>query len=450
MNGTSHPAPAVRPAAWLLEQIDQSVAHATTLQVHGRITHAVGQVLRATLPNVRLGELCHLHTPGLGQVLEAEVVGFLGDEALLSPLGDMMGVGTATIAIPSGASACVDVGPGLLGRVLDGNGKPIDGLGPLQQVDARCPVYRDAPSPLSRQMISTVLPTGVRAIDGVLACAQGQRLGVFAAAGGGKSTLLGMLAKGAGADVVVIGLIGERGREVREFLEHELGPEGAARSVIVCATSERSSMERARAAFVSTAIAEYFRDRGQRVLLLMDSVTRFARALREIGLAAGEPPARRGFPPSVFAALPRLLERAGNSERGSITAFYTVLVEGDDMNEPVADETRSILDGHIVLSRKLAAANHYPAIDVLQSVSRVMRAVVAPAHNEAAGRLRELLAKYDEVEMLVRLGEYQAGSDPSADKAIARIEGLRRFLRQRPDELTPHADTLRLLQEATA
>ncbi len=449
MNRAVHD-PDARSATWLLEQIDQSVAHATTLQVHGRITQAVGQVLRAALPNVRLGELCHLHTPGLGQPLEAEVVGFLGDEALLSPVGDMMGVGPATIAIPSGRGACIEAGSGLLGRVLDGNGKPIDGLGPLRHVDMHCPVYRDAPSPLARQMISTALPTGVRAIDGLLACAQGQRLGVFAAAGGGKSTLLGMLARGADADVVVIGLIGERGREVREFLEHELGAQGTARSVVVCATSERSSMERARAAFVCTAIAEYFRDRGQRVLLLMDSVTRFARALREIGLAAGEPPARRGFPPSVFAALPRLLERAGNAERGSITAFYTILVEGDDMNEPVADETRSILDGHIVLSRKLAAANHYPAIDVLQSVSRVMRAVAAPEHNAAAGRLRELLAKYDEVETLVRLGEYQAGSDAAADKAIARIDGLRRFLRQRPEELVPHADTLRMLQEVTA
>ncbi len=439
-----------RPVAQLLDQIEQSVSHAATLKIQGRIMQAIGQILRATLPNVQLGELCHLRTYGQPELLEAEVVGFHGDEALLSPLGDLQGIGASTVAIPTGHRATVEVGPDLLGRVLDGNGRPIDGRGPLQQPAVRYPVYANAPSPLSRQLISRALPTGVRAIDATLTCAEGQRLGVFAAAGGGKSTLLGMLARGAAADVVVIGLIGERGREVREFLEHELGPQGAARAVTVCATSERTSMERARAAFVSTAIAEYFRDQGQRVLLLMDSVTRFARALREIGLAAGEPPARRGFPPSVFAALPRLLERTGNAATGSITAFYTVLVEGDDMNEPIADETRSILDGHIVLSRKLAAANHYPAIDVLHSVSRVMRAVTEPAHDAAAARLRELLAKYEEVELLVRLGEYKSGADAEADQAIARIDAIRRLLRQPPDELTALDETLRRLKEVAA
>ncbi len=311
----------------------------------------------------------------------------------------------------------------------------------------RYPVYEDAPNPLTRRLIERPLACGVRAIDSLITCAEGQRIGIFAAAGVGKSTLLGMLAKNSEVDITVIALIGERGREVREFIEHELGTEGLARSVVVCATSERPAMERLKAAFVATAIAEYFRDQGLRVMLLMDSVTRFARALREIGLAAGEPPARRGFPPSVFAALPRLLERAGMNETGSISAFYTILVEGDDMNEPVADETRSILDGHIILSRKLASANHYPAIDVLASVSRVMRMVVEAEHYQHAGQVRELLAKYDEIELLLRLGEYKHGSDSVADQAINRIDELRSFLRQRPDEAADFAATLEQLSD---
>lgn len=267
-------------------------------------------------------------------------------------------------------------------------------------------------------------------------------MGIFAAAGGGKSTLLGMLVKGAAVDVTVIALIGERGREVREFLEHELGEEGRRKSVVVCATSDRSSMERAKAAYVATAIAEYFRDQGKKVLFLMDSVTRFARAQREIGLAAGEPPTRRGYPPSVFATLPKLMERSGMNDKGSITAMYTVLVEGDDMTEPIADETRSILDGHIILSRRLAAANHYPAVDVLASASRVMNNVVTPEHREAAGRLRELMAKYAEVELLVKIGEYKRGGDPTTDEAIDKHEAIRAFLRQRTDERSGLQETL--------
>jgi type III secretion protein N (ATPase) len=272
-------------------------------------------------------------------------------------------------------------------------------------------------------------------------------MGIFAAAGGGKSTLMGMLVKGAAVDVTVVALIGERGREVREFLEHELGPEGRRRAVIVCATSDRSSMERAKAAYVATAIAEYFRDQGKKVLFLMDSVTRFARALREIGLAAGEPPTRRGFPPSVFATLPRLMERVGMNDKGSITALYTVLVEGDDMTEPVADETRSILDGHIVLSRKLGAANHYPAVDVLASASRVMHFVVTPEHRAAAGRLRELMAKYKEVELLVKIGEYQRGGDKTTDEAIDKQDQINQFLRQRTDDVADFQQTLARLRE---
>jgi type III secretion protein N (ATPase) len=291
---------------------------------------------------------------------------------------------------------------------------------------------------------------GVRALDGLLTCGEGQRLGVFAAAGGGKSTLMAMLVKGADVDVTVVALIGERGREVREFLEHELGEEGRRRAVIVCATSDKSSMERSKAAYVATAIAEYFRDQGKRVLFLMDSVTRFARAQREIGLAAGEPPTRRGFPPSVFATLPRLMERVGMGAKGSITALYTVLVEGDDMTEPIADETRSILDGHIILSRKLASANHYPAIDVLASVSRVMNMVITPEHKKVAGRLRELMAKYQEVELLVKIGEYKRGSDAMADQAIDRIDRIREFLRQPTDEYVSFEDTLALMKKSIA
>ena len=308
-------------------------------------------------------------------------------------------------------------------------------------------MFAVAPDPLKRRIIDQPLELGVRALDAVLTCGEGQRMGIFAAAGGGKSTLMGMLVKGADVDVTVVALIGERGREVREFLENELGEQGRKKSVIVCATSDKSSMERAKAAYVATAIAEYFRDQGKKVLFLMDSVTRFARAQREIGLAAGEPPTRRGYPPSVFATLPKLMERAGMNDKGSITALYTVLVEGDDMTEPIADETRSILDGHIVLSRKLAAANHYPAIDVLASASRVMNAVVTPEHRQMAGRLRELMAKYEEVDLLVKIGEYQRGGDPTTDEAIDKMDAIRNFLKQRTHEGSSLAQTLAALEK---
>jgi type III secretion protein N (ATPase) len=319
----------------------------------------------------------------------------------------------------------------LLGRVLDGLGRPLDeaSRGPLTTRMAY-PVLGAAPHPLVRRPIQQPLELGIRVIDGLLTCGEGQRMGIFAAAGGGKSTLMGMLANGADVDVRVIALIGERGREVGEFLQRDLGQDNLRNSVVVCATSDRSAMERVKAAFVATAIAEYFRDQGKRVLFLMDSVTRFARAQREIGLAAGEPPTRRGFPPSVFAVLPRLLERAGMNERGSMTAFYTVLVEGDDMTEPVADEVRSILDGHIILSRKLGEQNHYPAVDVLASASRVMSAVVPREHADAAGRIRELMAKHGEIELLLNIGEYQPGNDPAADEAVRKIGAIRQFLKQ--------------------
>ncbi|NIZ12007.1 EscN/YscN/HrcN family type III secretion system ATPase [Phaeobacter sp. HF9A] len=415
----------------------------------GRVKKVVGTIIHAVAPDVQVGELVNLYTRESDHHLAAEVVGFAGPEALLSPIGDIQGVSPATEVYPTGQVQSVAVGDGLVGRVLDGFGDFIDGLDLPFEAEAHVPVYRAPPDPMKRRIIDTPLSLGVRALDGLLTCGEGQRMGIFAAAGGGKSTLLSMLVKGADVDVTVLALIGERGREVREFIEHDLGPEGLKRAVIVVATSDKSSMERAKAASVATAIAEFFRDQGKRVLFLMDSVTRFARAQREIGLAAGEPPTRRGFPPSVFAMLPRLLERAGMSDRGSITALYTVLVEGDDMNEPIADETRSILDGHIILSRKLGAQNHYPAIDVLASKSRVMTKVVAPDHRDMAGTVNEWLALYQDVELLVKIGEYQKGSDPRTDKAIEKHDAIRDFLRQRTDDLMPYEETLARLRELT-
>ncbi|ULJ74559.1 type III secretion system ATPase SctN (plasmid) [Rhizobium gallicum] len=405
------------------------------MHVRGRVLQIVGTIIRATAPGARIGDLCTLRNPESDFELSAEVIGVQCDVAILTPLGEMLGLSTLTEVIPTGKPLMVPTGWSLLGRVLDGFGQPLDEIthGPLLP-ETYVPVSRAAPDPLTRRIIDNVLPVGIRAIDGLLTCGEGQRMGIFAAAGGGKSTLISMLVRGAAVDVTVIALIGERGREVQEFIEHNLGAEARSRVVLVVATSDRSAMERAKAAYVATAIAEWYRDQGKRVLLLMDSVTRFARALREIGLAAGEPPTRRGFPPSVFASLPRLMERAGNSHRGSITAFYAVLVEGDDMDEPVADETRSILDGHVVLSRALATSNLYPAIDILASVSRVMSSIVSSDHEWLAGRLRELMAKYHEVELLVRVGEYKEGADPLADAAIAKMDHIRAFLRQSKKE----------------
>ncbi|THF57268.1 type III secretion system ATPase SctN [Pseudothauera rhizosphaerae] len=436
----------MRQFDYITDMMSLALQETPTLAVRGRVTQVIGTIIKAVIPSVKVGEVCILKNPGEAFEMQAEVVGFARDAALLTPIGDMYGISNATEVMPTGRSHMVPVGYGLLGRVLDGLGRPIDRdtQGPLE-ADQFYPVFAEAPDPLTRRLIHQPLALGVRALDSMLTCGEGQRMGIFAAAGGGKSTLMGMLVKGADVDVTVVALIGERGREVREFLEHELGEEGRRKSIIVCATSDKSSMERAKAAYVATAIAEYFRDQGKKVLFLMDSVTRFARAQREIGLAAGEPPTRRGFPPSVFATLPKLMERVGMNDKGSITALYTVLVEGDDMTEPIADETRSILDGHIVLSRKLAAANHYPAIDVLASASRVMNAVVAKEHKAAAGRLRELMAKYAEVELLVKIGEYKRGGDQTTDEAIDKIDAIRAFLRQRTDERVGFDDTLQAM-----
>ncbi|PJE79455.1 putative ATP synthase YscN [invertebrate metagenome] len=432
---------------YLTETLQNAVEGSRLVDIRGRVTEVQGMIIKATVPGVKVGELCELVTPN-EETGFAEVVGFQGNETVLSPLGDIIGISSSTEVHPTGKVHHVGVGSHLLGHVLNGMGDPLqsdafEGIEP----DAYYPVYADSPDPLTRKIIDHPIPLGLKVLDGMLTCGEGQRMGIFAAAGGGKSTLLSMLVKGAEVDVTVLALIGERGRELREFIEHDLGAEGVKKSVIVVATSDKSSMERAKAAYTATAVAEYFRDRGKRVLLLMDSVTRFARAQREIGLAAGEPPTRRGFPPSVFATLPKLMERAGMSTTGSITALYTVLVEGDDMTEPVADETRSILDGHIILSRKLAAANHYPAIDVLASASRVMNAITPEEHLQAAGKVRELMAKYEEIELLVKVGEYKEGSDAVADEALGKIDAIRGFLQQSTSDLCDYDETIAQLKQ---
>jgi flagellum-specific ATP synthase len=401
-------------------------------RMNGRVSELIGLVVESRGPEASVGERCEIHVPGTRTgtpPLQAEVVGFREGKTLLMPLGDATGVGPGQAVVASGGAVQVDVGAGLLGRVLDGLGRPIDGL-PAPAVEARRPIDAAPPDVLRRPTIREPMELGVRAIDALMPCGRGQRLGIFAGSGVGKSTTMGMMARGTSADVNVIALVGERGREVREFIEHDLGPEGLARSVVVVATSDQPALVRIKAAFVATTIAEFFRDQGADVLLMMDSVTRLATAQREVGLAIGEPPATRGYTPSVFAMLPRLLERAGTSPAGSITALYTVLVEGDDMNEPVADAVRSILDGHVVLSRELAHAHHYPAIDVLQSVSRLAPQLLGPEHLEAGGRLRGLMAAHKRAEDLIAIGAYVPGSDPRVDEARAKLEDILGFLRQ--------------------
>jgi FliI/YscN family ATPase len=416
------------------------VADVPRFATFGRVTRIVGLVIEVTGLAVGLGELCRITSQLSDRSVLAEVVGFHERGILLMPLGELDGLHPGAIVQPLGRSFGVDVGPGLLGRILNGLGHPIDGKGKLD-VAERVPLAAEPPNPLERQMITEVLETGVRAIDGPLTVGRGQRVGIFAGSGVGKSTLLGMIARQAKADVNVIALLGERGREVRDFLEHSLGPEGLARSVVIVATGDQAALVRARGALVATAIAEYFRDAGQQVLLMVDSVTRVAMAWREIGLAVGEPPTTKGYPPSVFAALPRLLERAGNGAHGGITGIYTVLVDGDDFNEPVADAARSILDGHIVLTRKLAAAGHFPAIDVLDSKSRVRDQLVTPPEKAAANQLLRLEAAYREKEDLILVGAYQKGSDLHVDAAIALREQSLRFLQQPPEEYCPLAET---------
>ncbi|SHG58338.1 type III secretion system ATPase, FliI/YscN [Thermosyntropha lipolytica DSM 11003] len=406
------------------------IENTQTYKLKGRVSQAIGLTLEAYGPKVKLGELCYISTRGYhDQMLPAEVVGFKGNKIILMPLGSMEGVSSGSELIATGRTLEVGVGFDLIGRVLNGLGEPIDGKENIKP-EAFYPVVNKAPDPLKRRRITEILPVGVKAIDGLITIGKGQRIGIMAGSGVGKSTLLGMIARNTTADINVIALIGERGREVRDFLERDLGEKGLARSVVVVATSDQPALVRLKGAFVATSIAEYFRDQGKDVLLLMDSLTRFAMAQREVGLAIGEPPATRGYTPSVFAQLPMLLERAGNSERGTITGMYTVLVEGDDMNEPITDAVRGIVDGHIVLSRRLAAMNIYPAIDVLNSISRVMIDVVSREHLEMANRYRSILAVYEEARDLIEIGAYRKGANPKIDEAIALIDKCLSFSRQ--------------------
>lgn len=417
----------------LIESIGRELQGRPLVASIGRVQEVVGTVVRASGLDVGLGELCELRRVDGSLLQRAEVVGFARESALLSPFGVIEGVSCATQVYALGRSLSVLVGEALIGRVIDCLGEPLDGGPPIEAGLWRS-AYNDPPNPMQRPLLDSALETGVKVMDALLTVGRGQRIGIFAPAGAGKSTLLGMLARGSHCDVNVIALIGERGREVREFVEHILGPEGRARSVVVCATSDRSAIERAKAAYIATTIAEAFRDEGRDVLLMMDSLTRFARAQREIGLAAGEPPTRRGFPPSTFAELPRLLERTGLNDRGSITGLYTVLAEDESGSDPVAEEVRGLLDGHVVLSREIAARNHYPAIDVLGSLSRVMPQIVDAGHLRNAGELRSLMARYREVETLVQIGEYAVGTDLLADRAIARIGEIQAFLAQGVNE----------------
>lgn len=416
------------------------------LERRGRIVSALGTTVRVLGIEARIGQSCLLRDVRSGSTIMTQVVGITTEGAVLTPLGDLQGLSIGAEVVVGAASNDIAYGTPLLGRVLDGLGDPIDGLAPLPSSLPRRPLFAAAPAAMARASVNKILPTGVRAIDALLTLGIGQRLGVFAAAGGGKSTLLAMLARHARADVIVIGLIGERGREVREFVEDVLGADGLRRAVVICATSDRSAMERVRAAHHATAIAEGFRADGANVLLLIDSVTRFARALREIGLAAGEPAVRRGFPPSVFAELPRLFERAGNDHRGSITAIYTVLLEDEEGGDPVGEEVRSILDGHIILSRELGARGHYPAIDVLASLSRLFTRLADADHRDAATRVRAMLAKHDEIKFLLQLGEYKPGADILADAALAAMPEIEALLRQQADDPTEFDVTRALLR----
>lgn len=414
----------------------EQIAHIDPIAVRGRIAQAVGLVIEGYGPVSSIGELCEIvREDGSDRVL-AEVVGFREQRALLMPLGDMRGIGPASHLIMQGRTATAHVGPGLLGRVLDGLGLPLDGQGPLPTED-EYPLYAPSMNPMHRRRITHPIDLGIRSINGLLTCGRGQKVGIFSGSGVGKSILLGMLSRNTAADVNVIALIGERGREVNEFLERDLKQEGLRRSVVIVATSDQPPLVRIRGAFLATAIAEYFRDQGQQVLLMMDSLTRFAHGQREVGLAIGEPPTTKGYTPSVFTLLPRLLERAGTgSGEGTITGLYTVLVEGDDMSDPIADAVRSILDGHIVLSRDLAAQNHFPAIDILQSTSRVMRDIVVPQHYAAARSVVEALAVYRRSEDLINLGAYKAGANAKLDRAIAMNSPITTFLRQNVEEKT--------------
>lgn len=410
----------------------------------GKVVNVVGLTIESAGPDSRLGDICEIIPEGDDvRPIMAEVVGFKDRKTLLMPYEAVDGIGLGCVVQNTGGSLSVQVGGSMLGRVLDGLGRPIDGS---KISGTTYPVEAPPPDPMSRTIIDQVLPLGVKAVDGLMTVGRGQRIGIFAGSGVGKSTLLGMFARNTKADINVIALIGERGREVREFIERDLGPEGMKRSVVVVATSDRPALERNKAAKTATAVAEYFRDQGKDVLLMMDSLTRFSMAQREIGLASGEPPVSRGYPPSVYSEMPKLLERAGRNEKGSITGLYTVLVDGDDFNEPITDTARSILDGHIMLSRKLGHKNHYPAIDVLQSISRCMSQVADKEHKAAAGKLKNVLATYNEAEDLINIGAYKSGSNPNIDYAIEKIDAVNEFLMQDVDMKISFEDSVERLE----
>jgi flagellum-specific ATP synthase len=424
----------------LLAQFRQQLATTRLTERIGKVVQVTGLVIESDGPDVALGDVCRIQSRRGAPETMAEVVGFRDHRILLMPLGEMHHVHAGCEVVAAALASAVPVGEGLIGRVIDGLGRPIDRRGPLRAEFTRG-LKNLPPNPLLRQQINRPFQTGVKAIDLFAPVGRGQRMGIFAGSGVGKSTLLGMMARGAESDVNVIALIGERGRELREFIEKDLGEEGMARSVIVVSTSDQPALVRLRAAQLATTVAEHFRDAGRNVFFMMDSVTRFAMAQREIGLAVGEPPSSRGYTPSVFSLLPRLLERTGNGERGSITAFYTVLVEGDDMNEPITDAVRGILDGHIILARTLATGNHFPAIDVLESVSRLAREISSPDEMELAGRARDLLALYRKHEDLISIGAYAKGSNPKIDLAIEKHEALMQLLRQKMEEKFSRAES---------
>ena len=417
------------PPVITFSKYHESLYQTDTVKNHGKVTQVVGLLIESEGPAVKVGEICLIYVKGNPIPVRSEVVGFKRNKVLLMPYGDMKGIAPGCEVQSTGKPLMVKVGEALRGRVLGGLGDPIDGLGIIDG-DGEYPIYADPPNPITRPRIKDVMPLGVRAIDGLLTFGKGQRVGIFAGSGVGKSTTLSMIARKAEADINVLTLIGERGRELRDFLERDLGEEGMKRSVVVVATSDQPALVRLKGAYVGTAIAEYFRDKGYDVLLMMDSVTRFAMAQREVGLAVGEPPATKGYTPSCFALLPKLMERSGTSADGTITAIYTVLVEGDDMNEPIADTTRGILDGHIELSRKIAARNHYPAISIPTSVSRLFTEVAVKEHKKAAGKLREVLSIYEKNEDLINIGAYQRGSSPKVDWAISKIDEVNAFLTQ--------------------
>jgi len=412
-----------------LSRYKEKISNNSTFREIGKVTQIIGLVIEADGPSSSIGDLCYIYNKMDEPPIWAEVVGFKSDKVLLMPLGDMEGLRPGSVVINTGSPMEIKVGPELLGRVLDGLAQPLDGAGPIR-TNKVYSTHNNKINPLARKRITEPLSLGIRSIDGFNTCGKGQRMGIFAGSGVGKSTTMAMIARNTSADLNVIALIGERGREVREFIENSLGPEGLSRSVVVVATSEQPSLVKIKAAHVATAIAEYFRDSGRDVLFMLDSVTRIAMAQREVGLAVGEPPATRGYTPSVFALMPKILERTGPGEKGTITGLYTVLVEGDDFNEPISDTVRSILDGHIMLSRDLAHKNHYPAVDVLQSVSRVMTEITSPEHRAAAGKLRDLMATYNKNVDLINIGAYVKGTDPKIDHAIRLMDDINNFLRQ--------------------